>query len=172
MATHLNTNVRRFAMTRAGARRPAALLLTATIVLAGCASSPNTATAAGQMTIGSRAARAGLWREAMFRYDKAVQLEPNNAMALSNLGVAYESSGEFEKAREVYLRALQNDRANPYIQKNYSRFSEFYQKYRKREPKVLDGAKDAAAATGADAAKPPAPADPAKPPAPAEEKKP
>jgi len=160
-------------MHRTGVRRTVTLsLLVATIALAGCASSPNTATAAGQITIGSRAARAGLWREAMFRYDKAVQLEPNNAMALSNLGVAYESSGEFEKAREVYLRALQNDRANPYIQKNYSRFSEFYQKYRKREPKVLDGGPDATATKGAEAAKPPAPAEAAKPPAPAEEKKP
>jgi Flp pilus assembly protein TadD len=131
-----------------------------TLALAGCASAPDTSTAAGQITIGTRAARAGLWREAMFRYQKAVDLEPANAMALSNLGVAYESSGEFEKAREAYLRALQSDRANPYIQKNYSRFSEFYQKYRKREPKVLDGGKDAATADGPTA------------PAPAEEKKP
>ena len=77
----------------------------------------------------------------MFRYEKAVKLEPNNAMALSNLGVAFESSGEFEKAREAYLKALQVDRANPYIQKNYSRFSEFYAKFKKREPKVLDGEK-------------------------------
>lgn len=165
MTAHSMATVRQYPMVCSRAGRSRALLLLAAaiaIALAGCASNPNTATAAGQMTIGSRAARAGLWREAMFRYGKAVQLEPNNAMALSNLGVAYESSGEFEKAREVYLKALQNDRANPYIQKNYSRFSEFYQKYRKREPKVLDGAQDAVAAKGADAP----------PPAPGEEKKP
>jgi Flp pilus assembly protein TadD len=158
--------IRQYPMSRIRAGRASALLVlvaTLALALAGCASNPNTATAAGQMTIGSRAARAGLWREAMFRYGKAVELEPNNAMALSNLGVAYESSGEFEKAREVYLKALQNDRANPYIQKNYSRFSEFYQKYRKREPKVLDGAQDAAAAKGADAPKPPAPVEEKKP---------
>jgi Tfp pilus assembly protein PilF len=159
-------SVRHNATSRNRATRLPALLLAVAataLALAGCASSPDTATAAGQMTIGSRAARQGLWREAMFRYKKAVQIEPNNAMALSNLGVAYESDGEFELAREVYLRALQNDRANPYIQKNYSRFSEFYQKYKKREPKVLgpDGVVEPAAA-----------AELPKPPAATEEKKP
>lgn len=94
------------------------------------------------MRVGSKAAREGLWREAMFRYKRAIQIEPNNAMALSNLGVAYESSGDFESARESYLKALQIDRANPYIQKNYSRFSEFYAKFKKREPKVLDADKE------------------------------
>lgn len=166
MATILMATIRSHATTCSGAfRLPAGsiLVIALTLILAGCASSPNTATAAGQITIGSRAARAGLWREAMFRYEKAVQLEPNNAMALSNLGVAYESSGEFEKAREVYLKALQNDRANPYIQKNYSRFSEFYQKYRKREPKVLGGESGADPAKGADAPSAPAAAEEKKP---------
>jgi len=111
--------------------------------LSGCATtSDELATSAAQIRLGSNAARQGLWREAMFRYQRAVEIEPDNAMALSNLGVAYESSGEFEKAREAYLKALQIDRANPYIQKNYSRFSEFHAKYKKREPKVLDAAKE------------------------------
>ncbi|MBI2214943.1 MAG: tetratricopeptide repeat protein [Acidobacteria bacterium] len=127
-----------------------------TLALAGCASGPDTTTAQGQMTIGSRAARQGLWREAMFRYRKAVQIEPANAMALSNLGVAYESEGDFENAREAYLKALQSDRANPYIQKNYSRFSEFYQKYKKREPKVLDGEQGTEQAPATETPKPPA----------------
>lgn len=115
---------------------------TLAVALTGCGtSSADLKTAGGQIQIGSKAARAGLWREAMFRYQRAIQIEPNNAMALSNLGVAYESSGDFEKARESYLKALQVDRANPYIQKNYSRFSEFYAKFKKREPKVLDAEK-------------------------------
>lgn len=164
MATFLMATVRFKATSRRRAWRFPLLALAvaaATLALAGCASAPDTATAAGQLTIGSRAARQGLWREAMFRYQKAVQIEPNNAMALSNLGVAYESEGDFEKAREAYLKALQNDRANPYIQKNYSRFSEFYQKYKKREPKVLDGDKGAEQAP-----------EPPKPPAVPEEKQP
>lgn len=121
------------------------LLAAATLVAAfsGCGTtSSDLKTAEGQIRIGSNAAREGLWREATFRYQRAVQLEPNNAMALSNLGVAYESNGEFEKAREAYLKALQVDRANPYIQKNYSRFSEFYAKFKKREPKVLGAEKE------------------------------
>ncbi len=134
------------AMHRAGLAGSLARLLAAgtlVAVLSGCSTAGNDlSTAAGQIRIGSNAARQGLWREAAFRYRRAVEIEPNNAMALSNLGVAYESSGEFEKAREAYLKALQIDRANPYIQKNYSRFSEFHAKFKKREPKVLDAEKE------------------------------
>ena len=83
------------------------------------------------MKVGAESARAGLWREAMFRFNRAVEIDPNNAMAFNNLGVACESNGEFENAREAYLNALRLDRGNPYIQKNYSRFSEFYQKFDK-----------------------------------------
>ena len=133
-------------MHRIGLASLIARLLAAGTLLAaltGCStSSEDLKTAATQMRIGSNAARQGLWREAMFRYKRAVQIEPNNAMALSNLGVAYESSGDFENARDSYLKALQIDRANPYIQKNYSRFSEFYTKFKKRDPKVLDAAKE------------------------------
>lgn len=140
------TTIRHEAMHRVGLASSIARLLAAgTLVaaLSGCGTtSADLKTAEGQIRIGSKAARQGLWREAMFRYQRAVQIEPNNAMALSNLGVAYESAGEFEQARESYLKALQVDRANPYIQKNYSRFSEFYAKFKKREPKALDAAKE------------------------------
>lgn len=139
------TTTKHAAMHRIGLAGYIARLLAAgtlAVALTGCGtSSADLKTAEGQMRIGSKAAREGLWREAMFRYQRAIQIEPNNAMALSNLGVAYESSGDFEKARESYLKALQIDRANPYIQKNYSRFSEFYAKFKKREPKVLDAEK-------------------------------
>lgn len=146
MRAHPMTTTHHAAMRQTGhASRVARLFAVGALVvsLGGCTTtSDDLSTAAAQIRIGSNAARQGLWREAMFRYQRAVEIEPNNAMALSNLGVAYESSGEFEKAREVYLKALQIDRGNPYIQKNYSRFSEFYLKFKKREPKVLDAAKE------------------------------
>jgi Flp pilus assembly protein TadD len=116
-------------------RVPVALLLTALglALLAGCSStsSVDLSTGEGQMKVGGQAARLGLWREAMFRFNRAVELAPGNGQAFNNLAVAYESNGEFEKAREAYLQALRLNRGDPHIQRNYSRFSEFYQRYEK-----------------------------------------
>jgi uncharacterized membrane protein len=49
--------------------------------------------------------------------------------------VAYEGIGEFDKARATYLEALRLDKTNTYIQKNYSRFTEFVSKNKKRDKK-------------------------------------
>jgi tetratricopeptide (TPR) repeat protein len=78
-------------------------------------------------------ARKNLWREAMFRFRRAVQIDPADSMAHNNLAVAYEGIGEFEKARVEYTEALRLDRSNQYIQKNYSRFVEFSTKNKKRQ---------------------------------------
>ncbi|HEU5161857.1 MAG TPA: tetratricopeptide repeat protein [Thermoanaerobaculia bacterium] len=94
-----------------------------------------------QLDFGVRMARANLWREALFRFERAVQIDPDNAQALNNLAVAYEGIGEFEKARETYARALRVDKSNQHIQKNYSRFVEFYSRNRKREQKLQEIAK-------------------------------
>ncbi|HEY0591832.1 MAG TPA: tetratricopeptide repeat protein [Thermoanaerobaculia bacterium] len=94
-----------------------------------------------QMQFGVKMARANLWREALFRFERAVQIDPENAAALNNLAVAYEGIGEFEKARDAYARALKVDKSNQHIQKNYSRFVEFYSRNRKREQKLEEIAK-------------------------------
>jgi tetratricopeptide (TPR) repeat protein len=75
-----------------------------------------------------------LWREAMFRFQRATEITPGNAMAHNNLAVAYEANGDFEKARREYLEALKLDKSNQYIQKNYSRFVEFTSRNKKRAP--------------------------------------
>ncbi len=121
--------------------------------LAGCSSRRLDLTqSATQMQFGVRMARANLWREALFRFERAVQIDPENAAALNNLAVAYEGIGEFEKARDAYARALRVDKSNQHIQKNYSRFVEFYSRNRKREQQLKEVAKveDAAAATPAE----------------------
>lgn len=51
-------------------------------------------------------ARQGLWREAMFRWERVLADRPNDARLLNNIGVAAEALGQFEKAREYFLRAL------------------------------------------------------------------
>lgn len=86
-----------------------------------------------QKDFGVRMARMNLWREAMFRFKRAVEMDPNDAMAHNNLAVAYEANGEFEKAADEYRTAIRLDKSNAHIQKNYSRFVEFTQRNKKRQ---------------------------------------
>ena len=44
----------------------------------------------GQIKFGVRAAKDDHWDEAIYRWRKALQLDPNNFMAHNNLAVAYE----------------------------------------------------------------------------------
>jgi len=85
-----------------------------------------------QDNFGVRMAKMNLWREAMFRFRRAVEINPADAMAHNNLAVAYEANGDFDNARKEYLEALKLDRGNSYIQKNYSRYVEFLSRNKKR----------------------------------------
>jgi Tfp pilus assembly protein PilF len=111
-------------------------LLVLPLAIAGCRSGGgDLSDASTQRRFGVRMARMNLWREAMFRFRRATQIEPDNAMAHNNLAVAYEATGDFDAAAKEYREALRLDRSNEYIQKNYSRFVEFMQRGKKREQK-------------------------------------
>jgi Tfp pilus assembly protein PilF len=133
------------------------LLLVGMLTIAGCGSSGDLTKPETQRQFGVRMAKMNLWREAMFRFKRAVEIEPANAMAHNNLAVAYEANGQFDDAAREYREALRLDRSNEYIQKNYSRFVEFTQKSKKRETKP--------AATAATSATPAAASAPLAPPA-------
>lgn len=90
-----------------------------------------------------------LWREAMFRFQRAVEINPSDAMAHNNLAVACEANGDFDKARKEYLEALRLDRTNQYIQKNYSRYVEFLSRNKKRQSKAVKTAEPAVTETPA-----------------------
>jgi Tetratricopeptide repeat len=112
--------------------------------------------ASSQDSFGVQMARMNLWREAMFRFQRAVELNPGDAMAHNNLAVAYEANGDFEKAAKEYRQALKLDRSNQYIQKNYSRYTEFMARNRKRQQR-----EEAKAAAKAESDAPVAAAPPA-----------
>src|SRR4051794_35175002 len=124
----------------------AAVLATAALLGLSCSHATTSTTSAmpverprQQENFGVEMARMNLWREAMFRFQRAIAINPGDAMAHNNLAVAYEANGDFEKARREYLEALKLDRNNAYIQKNYSRFVEFLSRNKKRQataPKV------------------------------------
>lgn len=110
------------------------LLLALLVAIGGCRSgSGDLSQADTQRRFGVRMAKMNLWREAMFRFRRATEIEPENAMAHNNLAVALEATGDFDGAAKEYREALRLDRSNQYIQKNYSRFVEFTQRAKKRE---------------------------------------
>ena len=79
---------------------------------------------AQEVKFGIEVAQKGMWREARFRFEKAVRLDPQNPSALNNLAVALEQMGEFEEARKSYERALDLKPDDLYIQQNYDLFRE------------------------------------------------
>jgi tetratricopeptide (TPR) repeat protein len=142
------------------------LFLVAVALLAGaCFSASHHTPEATEENFGVNMARQNLWREAMFRFQRAVDLNPGDAMAHNNLAVAYEANGEFDKAAKEYREAMRLDKSNQYIQKNYSRYIEFTSRNKKRQQKRETTAPEAkTASTKTDTA--PAPAPPAAAPAP------
>src|SRR5687768_13735782 len=107
----------------------AALAFGAVLIVSGCTSYSRPEKAETQISFGSNVARKGLWREAAFRFERAVEKEPNNARAHNNLAVALEAGGEFARALAEYKRALELDPSDTYIRRNYARFAEFYTSY-------------------------------------------
>ncbi len=137
------------------------LILVALLILISCRSSGGDLSDADtQRRFGVRMAKMNLWREAMFRFRRATQIEPENAMAHNNLAVAYEATGDFEAAAKEYREALRLDRSNEHIQKNYSRYVEFIQRGKKREAKpattTAETTTTAPPVTATDTAAPPA----------------
>jgi Flp pilus assembly protein TadD len=100
---------------------PRLLLLFTLLVVA--PSLAQASTSEDEVRFGIEVARRGLWREARFRFQKAVLLDPDNAAALNDLAIALEQEGDFDKAREAYERALTLDKSL-YIQQNYDLFRE------------------------------------------------
>ena len=83
-----------------------------------------TSDAKAQVEFGIAVAQKGLWREAIYRWERAVDIDPSYGAAWNNLGIAYEHEGQFDKARDAYERALDLDPDNMMIQQNYDLFRE------------------------------------------------
>jgi Flp pilus assembly protein TadD len=77
-----------------------------------------------QVEFGIAVAQRGLWREAIYRWERASQIDPKYAEALNNLAIAYEHEGDLEKARVTYEKALELEPNNALIKQNYELFKE------------------------------------------------
>jgi type IV pilus assembly protein PilF len=77
-----------------------------------------------QVEFGIQVAQRGLWREAIYRWERATQIDPTYAAAFNNLAIAYEQEGELDKARGAYEKALSLEPGNALIKQNYDLFRE------------------------------------------------
>src|SRR4051812_38484539 len=80
--------------------------------------------AKSQVAFGINVAQRGLWREAIYRWEKAVELDPTYAEAYNDLAIAYEHEGQLDKARKAYEKALELAPNNTQIRQNYELFKE------------------------------------------------
>jgi Flp pilus assembly protein TadD len=80
--------------------------------------------AKSQVEFGINVAQRGLWREAIYRWEKATQLDPTYVAAYNDLGIAYEHEGQLDKARKAYEKALELDPNNAQVRQNYELFKE------------------------------------------------
>jgi Flp pilus assembly protein TadD len=77
-----------------------------------------------QVAFGINVAQRGLWREAIYRWEKAAEIDPTYAAAFNDLGIAYEHEGQLDKARKAYEKAIALDPTNSQIRQNYDLFKE------------------------------------------------
>ncbi|MGE3177502.1 MAG: tetratricopeptide repeat protein [Vicinamibacterales bacterium] len=80
--------------------------------------------AKAEAQFGVDVAQRGLWREAIYRWERAVELDPTYAAAYNNLAVAYEHEGQMDKARQAYEKAVSLEPENIQIQQNFDLFKE------------------------------------------------
>ncbi len=102
------------------------------VISGACASSGKPQTVAhAEMREGVKAAQRGYWQEALFRFERARNVNPTDGEILNNLAVAFEALGRYGEALATYKQALQDTPKNSTIRKNYARFAEFYTSYAK-----------------------------------------
>ena len=104
------------------------MLLAAFLVttLSGVAYADVRSDAKAQVEFGIAVAQRGLWKEAIYRWQRATQIDPSYAAAFNNLAVAYEHEGMLEKAGEAYERALKLEPDNPMVRQNFELFKEIH----------------------------------------------
>ena len=108
-----------------------ALVLFAPLARAGDARSE----AKEQVEFGIKVAQNGLWNEALYRWQRATELDPTYAAAWNNLAIAYEHEGKFEDAKKAYEKALQLEPKNVMIRQNYDLFKEINDRTKRRAGK-------------------------------------
>jgi Tfp pilus assembly protein PilF len=80
--------------------------------------------ARAQVDFGIEVAQRGLWKEAIYRWERAIELDPTYAAAWNNLAIGFERAGRLGEALEAYENALDLEPNNLAIEQNYDLFLE------------------------------------------------
>ncbi len=88
-----------------------------------------------QVDFGIKVAEQGLWREAIYWWEHAVELDPTYAAAYNNLAVGYEHEGAFAKAKAAYETALKLSPKNVYVKQNFDLFKEINDRANRQNPR-------------------------------------
>ena len=110
--------------------RLSTLFAVAALVSASSSLADTRSDARSQLEFGVQVVEHGLWREAIYRWEKAIELDPRYAAAYNNLAVAYEREGQPEKARKAYQKALDLEPNNTVIRQNFDLFKEIHDRTR------------------------------------------
>lgn len=81
-----------------------------------------------EFEFGNRLARAGLWQEAFYRWQKTLEKNGMKPALHNNLAIAFEKMGKFEEAEKEYRKALELDPKNARIQENFRQFQKYMKK--------------------------------------------
>ena len=93
------------------------LLLTVVFFLAGCSSNRvNT-----EFEFGNKLAKRGLWKEAQYRWTRALKGGEDSAALHNNLAISLEHQNKLKEAEAEYEKALKLSPGNEYIKRNLSR---------------------------------------------------
>ena len=87
------------------------------------------------MRFGIEAAKLDLWDEAIFRWKKVLQQNPDSASAHNNLAVAYEKKSLWDEAKNAYELALKIRPDDKHINANYNQFMKRYEARKDEIPK-------------------------------------
>lgn len=102
----------------------AAFVVTVSLLLPATALAQDTDKAYDECERGVRAADAGRWQEAEFRWMKSIAIDASVACGYNNLAVLFERDGDYKDADESYRSALQyaTGAARTDVLDNFSRF--------------------------------------------------
>ena len=107
-------------------RRRLPVIVVLVAVLGGVVYADARSDARAQVEFGIAVAQRGLWKEALYRWERATQIDPTYAAAFNNLAVGYEHEGQLDKAAEAYEKALKLEPDNAMVRQNFELFKEIH----------------------------------------------
>jgi len=93
------------------------LLIVAAFLLAGCSATR----VETEYKFGNKLAKRGLWKEAHYRWKRALRTGQNTAAIHNNIAISLEFQNKLEEAKKEYEEALKLSPGNEYIKRNLSR---------------------------------------------------